>query len=227
MAQNSVDWNQINRVLKMRKYRGIGDVFRRCSQYFLLKDWEQKYDFGSAVESPYDEATDGVDGLILSCPYKAVQDIDKLQPKSFDLVWNFGFIQRQPLLILKMRRISKKYIAAFTPNCFNPGLLVHKFYHFAYEKECTHPERGDASFMKINGLIKLFEWADLKVLEYGYIDIPPWPDTVVTIKQFFGKKSWEPIEFKVNIRPLLIFEKVLLPKAIFAHHCYILGQLME
>jgi hypothetical protein len=220
-----VRWERINSVLKMRKFRGIGDVFRRCSQYVLLSRWEQKYKFRSAVEAPYDEATGGVDGYILNCPYKALTNIDEVPPKSFDFIWNFGFIQRRPSLIFKMKRISKRYVAVFTPNTLNPGVLIHKLYHLIYEKECTHPERGDPKFMRINGLIELFKWADLKILEYGYIDIPPWPDTVVTIKQFFGRKSWEPIELKIDVRPLLIFEKILRPRALFAHHCYILGQL--
>lgn len=218
-------WNKIEPLLRLRRNRGLGDIYRRCSQYLLLKRWEQQYGFSSAAEAPYDEATGGIDGLILECSYRAVKNISDLEPKSVDFIWNFGFIQRHPYLIFKMKKVSRKYVAVFTPNCLNPGMLIHRFYHLIHRNECNHPERGDKRLMKINGLIKLFESAKLKILEYGYMDIPPWFDTVVTVRQLFSVNSdWAPLEIKVDVKPLIVFESVLKPKSIFAHHCYILGQ---
>jgi hypothetical protein len=225
MIEETIDWKSIKRILAIRRYRGIGDSFRRCSQYILMKNWEWKYKFTSALESPYDESTGGVDGGILNCPYTASTDITKVPSKTFDFVWNFGFIQRQPSLIFEMKRVARRYIAAFVPNCLNPGMLIHKLYHWIYEKKCTHPERGDPRLMRLTGLLRWFEYAGFDILESGYIDIPPWPATVVTIKQFFGRKSWEPIDLKVDIRPLLAFEKIAWPKSVLAHHLYVLGRI--
>ena len=212
-------------ILKWQKtFKGIGNLFRQYSQYRLMKRWEEEYNFSSSVEVPYDEATDGIDGNIFSHSHEAHRTLNSLSKKSFDFVWNFGFLQRQPSLIWKMKKISKKYIAAFVPNYSNPGTLIHKLYHLIYKKPCNHPERGDPRLMSMNGLRKLFENVGFNVLEVGYVDIPPFPDTVVTIKEFFGSGGRNALKIPINVKKLLPFEHILFPKFIFAHHCYVFAE---
>jgi len=204
-------------------FRGIGNEFRRLSQYLLFRLWETQYGFNSALEAPFDHATDGIDGEVFSCPHKASRTLDEFQARSFDFVWNFGFLQREPSRIWKMKKISKRYVAAFVPNYLNPGFIVHKLYHKVYGGPCLHPERGDKSLMSIDGLVGVFQQAHLQIKEVGYIDSPPWPDTVITIKQLFGVGEWSVLKIPIDVKPILLLEPIMLPKRIFAHHCYVLG----
>jgi hypothetical protein len=219
-----------------RPFNGIGNLFRQYSQYSPMKRWEAKYDFKTALEVPFDHATDGIDGNVFSMPHSVVLDADevsdgdavrymqKMDATSHDFVWNFGFLQREPLLIVEMVRISRKYVAAFTPNYTNPGTIAHKLYHSLYGNVCVHPERGDKTLMCVEGLKSLFKNAGLKILDAGYVDIPPFPDTVVTVKEFFfGSTSRNVLKIPVNIRGLLPFERIGYPRRIVAHHCYVLG----
>ena len=209
------------------KFRGIGNLFRQYSQYRLMVEWEDKYGFESALEAPYDEATEGIDGEVLRCAHEARRTLEGLSDGSFDFVWNFGFLQREPRLIFDMRRVSRRFVAAFVPNAVNPGYLVHKIYHLLYEKRCLHPERGDRRYMSVQGLASLFFSAGIEVYEAGYIDMPPWPDTVVTIKQLFGSRDREVIKVPINVRHLLPFERIAYPRRIFAHHCYVFGRVVK
>lgn len=188
-----------------------------------MKNWEAKYQVHSALEAPYDHATDGIDGNIFSCPHDARTNLDGINAESYGLIWNFGFLQREPSLIEKMKRISQRYVAAFVPNYTNPGTLAHKLYHSIYGGFCTHPERGDRRLMSSRGLITLFENAKLQILESGYMDLPPFPDTVVTIKEFFGSKSRDVLRIPINVQKLVAFERIAFSKRIIAHHCYVFG----
>jgi hypothetical protein len=218
-----------------RPFNGIGNLFRQYSQYLLMQKWENKYHFISALEAPYDHATDGIDGNILKCPHTIAVNADTnsfdlmetLPSKYNDFVWNFGFLQREPSLLLEMIRISSRYVAAFVPNYTNPGTAIHKVYHIIYKGQCNHPERGHRNIMSIHGLWKLFNKAGLVILESGYVDIPPFPDTVVTIKEFFGSKSREVLKIPGDMKKLLPFEERAFPKWLWAHHCYVIGEKTE
>lgn len=208
------------------QFKGIGNLFRQYSQYQLMKKWEVKYQFHSALEAPYDDATDGIDGSILLCSHDACTALDGIPAESYDFVWNFGFLQRKPSLIWKMKKISRRYVAAFVPNYLNPGTIIHMLYHLIYGGPCTHPERGDKRLMSVQSLIWLFKYAGLEILESGYIDLPPWPDTIVTIKQLFGVKERSVLKIPIDVGQLLPFERIAFPKRIAAHHCYIFGEKM-
>ena len=211
-----------------RTFNGIGNLFRQYSQYQLMQTWEKKYQFNTALEFPFDRATDGIDGNCLSCEHVAIEDYKVVDTKA-EFVWNFGFLQRQPELLEKMKASSTKYVAAFVPNFFNPGTIVHLIYHKVYKDSnpCNHPERGNWKLMNLSGLRKMFEQSGFKILELGYVDIPPFPDTVVTIKEFFGSKSRDVLKVPGDMKKLLWFEKVAYPKFIFAHHCYIFAEKQE
>jgi len=219
--------SKISYVLKKTSFMGIGNAFRQVSQYRLMKKWEVEYFIRSAIEVPYDQATLGVDGIIFD--FKAARAVspDKVPSESYDLAWNFGFLQREPSLIYELRRISKCYVAAFVPNILNPGSLVHKLYHRIYKTPCFHPERGNPIYMVLKGLVDLFKRADLEIVEAGYMDVPPWPDTVVTLKELFGSKRRGTLRIPINVRTLITLmnvEEILKPRFIFAHHCYVFGR---
>ncbi len=220
-----------------RPYNGMGNLFRQYSQYLLMQKWEANYNLKSALEVPFDHATDGIDGNILSCYHDVcvnadetgtqgmLKSMNKIKAESYDFVWNFGFLQREPILINEMKRISKRYVAAFVPNYVNPGTIVHKFYHSVYGGVCVHPERGDKRFMCIHGLEEFFKNAGMRITESGYVDLPPFFDTVVTVKELFGSKGHRDVlKIPINVKGLLPFERISFPKRILAHHCYVVAE---
>lgn len=218
---------KIYKIISATAFMGIGNSYRQISQYKLMKKWERQYNIKSALEAPYDQATLGVDGLIFSFKAEKGKDLAGFPDNSYDLVWNFGFLQRKPELIYEMKRVARRYVVAFVPNVANPGVLVHKIYHKVYKKPCYHPERGHPTLMTLSGLRQLFVQAGLKILESGYVDIPPWPDTVVTLRELLGAEKRQVIYIKPSLKFLYILvnlEDILYPKSIFAHHCYVLGE---
>jgi len=217
----------IRNIIKKTSFMGIGITFRQISQYRLMKRWEQEFGFTSVLEAPYDHATLGVDGVIFSCPAESRKSIEDVPNNSYDMVWNFGFLQRSPSLIFEMKRVAQRYVAAFVPNCSNPGAFIHKLYHFIRRTPCTHPERGYREYMALSGLTYLFESAGLEPIERGYIDIPPWPDTVVTLQELLGASQRRALPIRVNFTDfiwLMQFEDLLKIRKVFAHHCYILAR---
>lgn len=207
-------------------YKGIGNDFRCLSQYTIMRRWEKKYKIRSALEAPYDHATNGIDGKVFSCPHTASRLLDGYQPKSFDFVWNFGFVQREPQLIHRMREVSCRLVAAFVPNIYNVGIsLFHPIYHWLYKIPCTHPERGNPSLMNLRGLSWLFKREGLVILEEGYLDCPPWPDTIITLSELFtGSTERRYIKIPFPVEKIFAFEQIAFPRRFFAHHVYVLGK---
>jgi hypothetical protein len=82
--------------------------------------------------------------------------------------------------------------------------------------------------MTLSGLIQLFEHAGIRILEAGYCDMPPQPDWVISLRNFFKSEDLE-----TSYRPsntVQILERVFwfdqanpLPKRIWAHHPYVFG----
>lgn len=210
-----------------KPYRGIGELWRMASQYCLLRKWERKYAFRSACEVPYQSYVWGVDGLAFDCPYVACRNFYEVKEK-FDLVWNFCVVQQNPKILFDMIRCSNKYVASFVPNSLNVGRIIHDLYHFIHDTKCMHPDRGSKSLMTLNGLKKLFDQTGVKILEAGYCDMPPFPDWVISIKNFFKAADVEG-EYKPS-KTLQVLEEIFwfdqtnpMPKRIWAHHPYVLG----
>lgn len=202
-------------------YRGIGNEFRETSQARLMIRLRDKYDIQSVMNCPYDHATDpSIDNKMFP-----QWSASKQFPSQgfWDLVWNFGFVQRDPLIIEKMVKLGR-YILVFTPNCTNFGMLTHKLYHKIRGDVCNHPERGSHSLMNLRGLTHFFQRENLHILESGYVDCPPWPDTVVTLTELFGGSSRKVMRVPFDER-LLLFERLTMKvPLVMAHHCWVLGK---
>lgn len=215
---------ETEQILQLKPYHGIGDIYRCYSQYRLMKLLEKTYKFQSVVEVPYDHSTMGVDHNIFRCMHSSFRDFNKLKGKPYDLVFNFSFLQRDPSIIFEMKKVSRRYILVFVPNGFNPGMIFHNLYHRIYAAPCNHPEQGDPKLMTLDGLRTSFHGAGIKVLEMGYIDVPPWPDTVVTLTELLGSSSRKCMKLPFP-KPLLYFEKLGRKLGKFlAHHLYVFGE---
>jgi len=182
------------------------------------------YRFKNVLQAPYDHSTDPEVDNKMFATYTASTSLKNLPDNSFDLVWNFGFVQRQLDLIYDMVRVSRRYVLAFVPNGLNPGNIVHWAYHKVYGGPCDHPERGDRRFMSLPGLNSLFQTVNLEVLEAGYVDAPIWFDTAVSLAEVAGSSSKKYLKFQLP-EWLLSVERLTMPFGkIMAHYVYSLGK---
>lgn len=100
----------------------------------------------------------------------------KFSDGQFDLAWNFVTWTEldDPSGYLKeMKRISNQYVLFVTCNNFQPGYPWHRFLHKIFGFPWTH---GNVEYNHITKVRRLFQNAGLKVVEYGAIDTPGWPD---------------------------------------------------
>ena len=98
------------------------------------------------------------------------------EANSFDLAWNFVTwteLADPNRYLREMRRISSKYVMLVTCNNFQPGYPWHRFLHLIFGFPWTH---GQVEYNHITRVRKLFRHSGLKVIEYGAIDTPGWPD---------------------------------------------------
>jgi hypothetical protein len=111
----------------------------------------------------------------------------------FDLAWNFVTwteLGDPPGYLKEMKRISNKYVLLVTCNNFQPGYPWHRLIHKMYSYPWTH---GQVRYNHITRVRNLFKSANLRVIEYGAIDTPGWPDPSgprdIRLHRKYGKKK--------------------------------------
>lgn len=115
---------------------------------------------------------------------------------AFDLAWNFVTwteLEEPARYLAEMKRISRKYVMLVTCNNFQPGYPWHRFLHLIFGFPWTH---GQVKLNHITTVKKMFRRAGLKIVEYGAIDTPGWPDPSgprdVRLHRRYGSKGSEP-----------------------------------
>jgi hypothetical protein len=94
----------------------------------------------------------------------------------FDMAWNFVTwteLDDPTKYLQEMKRISKQYVFLVTCNNFQPGYPWHRFLHKIFGFPWTH---GQVKYNHLTKVRRLFRDAGLKIVEYGAIDTPGWPD---------------------------------------------------
>lgn len=94
----------------------------------------------------------------------------------FDMAWNFVTwteLENPNGYLKEMKRISKQYVLLVTCNNFQPGYPWHRLLHKIYGFPWTH---GQVKYNHITKVRRMFCEEDLKVIEYGAVDTPGWPD---------------------------------------------------
>jgi len=152
----------------------------------------------------------------------------------FDLVWNYCEIEksRSPQKLLKeMTRVSRNFVLIMIQNSLTYGYFIHRIHHRYFNKPWNH---GNPKLMRIEKIIHLAKECDLKILETGLIDAPPFPDTwelmlfpLSTKKdiQMGIKELQQERKIPLSVEVIYLFERYL-PwslKLIFAHHPYVLA----
>jgi ABC-type transport system substrate-binding protein len=113
----------------------------------------------------------------------------------FDLAWNFVTwteLQDPVRYLAEMKRISSKYVMLVTCNNFQPGYPWHRFLHKLYGFQWNH---GNVEYNHITRVKRLFRRIELKLIEFGAIDTPGWPDPSgprdVRLHRRFGSRKEE------------------------------------
>lgn len=94
----------------------------------------------------------------------------------FDMAWNFVTwteLDKPEVFLDEMKRISEKYVLLVTCNNFQPGYPWHRFLHLIFGFPWTH---GQVKYNHMTKVKRMFKKAGLKVVEFGAIDTPGWPD---------------------------------------------------
>jgi len=114
---------------------------------------------------------------------------------SFDMAWNFVTwteLDYPPRYLLEMRRISSNYVMLVTCNNFQAGYPWHRLIHMVFRFPWTH---GQVKYNHLSRVKGLFRECDLKVIEYGAIDSPGWPDPSgprdIRLHRRYGKRKDE------------------------------------
>lgn len=188
--------------------------------------------------------------LDLSCRFVLREDLTHLpfDDDSFDLAWEWAGLWYLPdaaALLGELVRVSRHLVFVAMPNRLQVGywlrrILVDKEFFKAVDEQWVNM-----------GLIKnALEKQNLRIVEEGVLDIPPWPDTVMPAaellrrlgirskrleRQFSGDDwQWSTMDYYLGKRPELkdivdgysFLERIPLPwrlKVIWAHHRYVLG----
>jgi len=183
---------------------GLGTVYERFMIDEYLKRLLSRYDIKKVLEAPVFGMT-GVSGLNsiyfagnkcavvlidndkerIECIKKVWKEIDQnaeviylenfdklpFKDNSFDMVWNFCAMENinEEKLVKEMFRVSSKLVLIITPNDMNIFNLSRK--------------------SKYKSLKNRFKD---NLIEEGVLDIPPWPDTKISIKKKLknDSKKW-------------------------------------
>jgi ubiquinone/menaquinone biosynthesis C-methylase UbiE len=164
--------------------------------------------------------------------------------RTFDWVWNyctFEHYEDARALLREMTRVSRRYVCVLTQNAFNYGYPIHRLYHRLRHQAWDH---GSSRWMRMGALTRLFADCDLRVVQRGCVDVPPWLDTfdmhtrgkIKGVMSQEGAQSWFWSSLQAEdadrlardpiIRGLERFQSALFfpLNYVFAHHFYLIAE---
>lgn len=114
-------------------------------------------------------------------------DLSKLPfaDKSFDLVWNFAalwHVKEAEELLSEMARVSSNLIVIFVPNQRQMGYILRKH---LLDREFF--EVVDERWVDTEKISSYFIKRGFKIKDIGFLDLPPWPDTCIPVKNILGR----------------------------------------
>jgi hypothetical protein len=155
--------------------------------------------------------------------------------QEFDFAYNFAalwHLERPGRMIDELCRVSK-IVMICMPNPWNPLFQIRNLFGMLPKKQKKWADE--------KMIIEQLNRNGFKMLESGVVDIPPWPDTVIPVKEVFswlgfGKGTawrWSMLDYytgkkeiEEKIRRYYFLEDSKLPnfiKKFWAHHFYIIA----
>jgi len=191
---------------------GLGTVYERFMLNDFFDDLFKEHSIGSVIEVPIYgmSGLTGINSIHLSrkgCRVSLLGDEDHIREardlwqilgesgeffqlngssslpftdRSFDLAWNFAAIwhHSNPGQLLKeMARVSDRFVLIFVPNKLQLGYFTRKY---LFDKDFFN--RVKEEWVDAGRIRAVLEGQGLRLLKQGALDIPPWPDTCVPIK---------------------------------------------
>lgn len=167
---------------------------------------------------------------------------------TFDFAWEWAglwYLPNAEALLKELVRVSKKLVFVAMPNNLQVGYLMRK-----YLIDRDFFNTVDEQWVNMRKIKKTLKAANVKFIDEGVLDVPPWPDTVMPAaevlkrlgikskklnSQFTGEGwTWSTMAYYLGEQPDL-YDRVIkyawldhapLPwqlKTIWAHHRYVLG----
>ncbi|MFH1690111.1 MAG: class I SAM-dependent methyltransferase [Candidatus Eisenbacteria bacterium] len=99
-----------------------------------------------------------------------------VEPRSFDLVWNFNSLPQvasADALLDEMCEASARFVMVFVSNTWNYGFPVHRLHHKAAGEAWSH---GNISVMNTRVIARKLADRGFEVVERLLVDTPWWPD---------------------------------------------------
>lgn len=182
--------------------------------------------------------------LGLDVTYRECADLEQtgLEPRGYDLVWNFMQLSQhddKEALLSEMARLSRRCVMFIAVNRFNPGFFSHRMVHRIFDVPWNH---GDVDFMNPFRVRRFFERMGLRILRTGAVDTPPYPDSLGIRDMKLHRKNvdlnkidWDSRtlgwmksgQYPLKLELLYFFEWLPLPfrlKLLYAHLFYVLAE---
>lgn len=145
--------------------RGYGTEYEKFVLKKLFHDLIEKYHFKSVSEWPANN--------LMGNHQEIFENLDvELRRENSDLVWNFcEFDYAEPKEFFKeLKKIKAKYFVVITQNNKNPGVWLHRLYHWFLGKDWNHGKIRNMSYRKVINLVQ--NDPVLKVREVIAFDLP-------------------------------------------------------
>jgi SAM-dependent methyltransferase len=122
----------------------------------------------------------------LNSQFQYVENIYKLpfSGQEFDMSWNFAsiwFVEDLQKFAEELSRVTKKVIFICVPNRFGIGFILRKIFADSPLKS-IHLQN-----IKAVNLKRSFGSAGYRLVQSGYLDIPPWPDIAMKKEDMLKK----------------------------------------
>ena len=105
--------------------------------------------------------------------------------KTFDLAWEWAglwYLEDAESLLRELARVSRQLLFLAMPNPLQPGYILRKLF--------LEPEffgKVDEGWVNMKRIKEVVESEGFRPVEEGFLDTPPWPDTVMPAAKLLEK----------------------------------------
>jgi len=152
-------------VIPPSQNRGFGTDYEKLVLKGLFKKIIEKYRLKSVQEFPANNLMGNHQEIFDNLGVE-------IKNENSDLVWNFcEFDYAKPKDFLNdLNKLNASYLAIITQNNINPGVWLHRFYHWLLGRNWNHGKIRNMSYKKVINLVK--GYSNFEVKEVMAFDVP-------------------------------------------------------